>query len=449
MNIKIGGFLFIFFCFYSIYSSAQHVLSGKIKGYSSRAVNICSQHGDESKLVETVYTNIAGNFEFTIDSLNSGLYRIFLDTHSYFDIIYYFEDIHFETSVENLQYNMKIIKSKQNTQLYSYIVSNYTYDYKIDILSQLIDIYPDNNFKSKAINELSKEKNLKNKNLEKAIKIAPNSFAGKYLQYKKAINPPAKYNEYEKKEYILENYFSTYPINDIELLNSDAYSETILNYFKLFNSNDQEVYFQAAKTILDEIFFGDPAIFDYVFEFILSGFESLDLNIASAKLSLEYGNLCSEGNESLKMRIKSINDLSVGKIAPDIIAKSLSGDKIILSEMQSDYTLLYFWATWCEHCKISLPKLAQSQNILNQANIDVITISLDNDKQKLEDFLSNVKIPWKTICDFQSWEGKIVNDYAIFATPIMILVDKDLNIIARPYNEEKLYNVLEEILIAQ
>jgi peroxiredoxin len=138
--------------------------------------------------------------------------------------------------------------------------------------------------------------------------------------------------------------------------------------------------------------------------------------------------------------------LSKGKKAPDFSAKTISGEDFVLSEMKGDYTLIIFWATWCEHCQITMPRLAAAGNIFKEAKMDIVAVSIDSDEAVLKSFLIENQMPWNIICDFKGWDSQVVLDYAIYATPSMYLIDKDMNIVAKPFNEEKLYNELEKIL---
>lgn len=327
----------------SLVTWAQYSFTGVIAEYPNRELNICEQFGEESKLISTIRTGTNGNFHFQFTTEEKGLYRIYLENQTYFDIIYNSEDIHIRTKPENPQYNLEVLKSDENIQLYSYLIENYIYDYKIDVLTQLLEIYPVGKFYDKIEKELKQEKELKNKNIEKVIKTNPKSFAGRYLSLFKEITAPRKLNDYEKIEYFKKNYFDFYSIDDSDLLNSNAYTQLVINYFKLYKSNNQDVYYNAAKVILDKIFFGEPVIFNYVFEYILSGLESLSLNETAYKLSIEYGDLCSDGTDNLKLRIHNNTKLAIGGTAPDILSKTQKGDDYTLSEMKTDYTLLVFW----------------------------------------------------------------------------------------------------------
>ncbi|MDD2634680.1 MAG: TlpA disulfide reductase family protein [Bacteroidales bacterium] len=430
----------------SLINCAQHSFTGVIDEYPYRELNICEQFGEESKIISTIRTGANGNFIFQFTDENKGLYRIYLENQNYFDIIYNNEDVHIRTKPENPQYNLEVLKSDENIQLYSYLIENYIYDYKIDVLTQLLEIYPTGKFYVKIEKELKQEKQHKNKNIEKVIKSNPTSFAGRYLNNFKVLTAPRKLNDYEKNEYLKKNYFDFYSIDDIDLLNSDAYTNLVLNYFKLYKSNKKDVYYHAAKTILDEIFFGEPIIFNYVFEYILSGLESLSLNESAYKLSVEYGDLCSDNNDNLKLRINNNTKLAIGKTAPDILSQTLKDGNYTLSKMKSDYTLLVFWSTECSHCQVLLPRLAAAQSVFNEANIDIVAISLDSNKDKLDNYLNKNQLPWKIICQCEGWNGSIAVDYAIFASPWMIIIDNKMKIVAKPYNEEKLYDFLEKII---
>lgn len=439
--------LFVAFCLLiSIIASAQYSITGKIEGYMRRDVNICSQFGDESKLIASVKTDLNGAFNFLFEKQEPGLYRAYFDNEAYFDFICNKEDIELSTKIENPAFNMVIIKSDENIQLYSYIVDNFIYDYKLDVLTQFAEIYPEGKFRRSAERELKKQTDKKNSSLNKIINKNTDSFAGRYLVYLKEIPVSSKFNEAQKMEFLRKEYLKNFKFNDVLLINSNAYQLVVLNYFKLFKSNNPDTYYLAGKDVLDYIFFEDPKIVSTVFEYILSGFESLGLDEPAAKLSLEFGDVCGGGDESLNMRIKSNTELTVGKIAPDFNVVATNGKTIKLSNMASDYTLLIFWATWCDHCHVVLPRLAAAMNIFNEAKVNIVAVSIDTDKEALSAYLEKNPLPWDVVCEGSGWDGKIVVDYAIFATPTMCLINKDMKIVAKPYNEERLYNELEKIL---
>ncbi len=55
--------------------------------------------------------------------------------------------------------------------------------------------------------------------------------------------------------------------------------------------------------------------------------------------------------QELQHKIELIQQLAIGKTAPEFVAEDIDGNLIKLSEIQAQKTLLFFWASWCPHCK--------------------------------------------------------------------------------------------------
>jgi peroxiredoxin len=397
-------------------------------------------------LVETIVTDSNGEFLYNFDDNEFGLYRIYLENDETFDIVYYNEDIEIVTLPKNPQHNMMVIKSEENKQLYEYLSANSEYEYKIEVLDQFINIYPDGKFLETVKNELKKELENKNKNIIKAINQNPKSFAGRYLSYFKEFMFPAKYSDLQKREYIKSEYLSNYKLNDLEMLNSDAYNHLVITYLKQAGANNSTLYYQSAEKIMNKVMSENPKISKFILEYILSGFEIMGFQQEAVSLSLKFGDLCSDDDENFKIRIKNNIKLAVGENAPDFSHTTISGKNYTLSNMTANYTIIIFWATWCEHCKATLPKLAKDMHVFGQVDVDLIAISVDTDRVILNEFLNENEFPFEIICDFKGWDGDIVKDYAIYATPMIFIVDKELKIVSKPFNESRLYNEITRIV---
>lgn len=427
----------IIFCL-PIFVSAQCVFSGKINGYSFGRLYICEQFGDDSKVIETITTNANGEFLFNFTNQQVGLYRIHADNKDYFDIIYSGENIRLETSIRNMKSSMKILESAENQQLYAYVSQAELADYKIGILRELVKIYPQGEFLTTAEKELNKENALVNTCLDKAIKQKNGTFANRYLSYFKEINFNISESTEKKMNFLSRNF----PMNDLELLNSNAYHHFIVSYLKKYEPSE---YSNAVREILDYLKQGNQEIFSKMFDYILTGFESMGRYDDLYQLSIEYGNSCStDGN--LKTRVKSYTDLRIGAKAPDFEIETIDGEDIVLSQMKSDYTLVIFWATWCENCKEEIPRINEAMPLFNRAKVDIIAISIDEEEADIKKYVKNNSISFKVASDLLGWEGKIVTNYAVYATPSMFIVDKNMNIVAKPITGEQLFTEVERLI---
>ena len=422
----------------SVYTSAQCVFSGKINGYSFGRLYICEQFGDDSKVVETITTNANGEFVFNFTNQQVGLYRIHADNRDYFDIIYSGENIRLETNIRNMRSSMKVLESEENQQLYMYVAQSELAEYKIRILRDLIGIYPQGDFLRAAEKELSKETAYLNTCLDRAIKMKNGTFASRYLSYFKDFNLNISESADKKKNFLAKNF----PMNDLELLNSNAYHHFIVSYLKKYEPSE---YANAVREILDYLILGSHEVFTQMFDYVLTGFESMGRYDDLYSLSVEYGNSCS-ADESLKTRVKSYTDLRIGAKAPDFEIETIDGEDVILSQMKSDYTLVIFWATWCENCKAEIPQINEAMPLIKRAKVDVVAISIDEDEVALRKFVKDNSISFKVATDLLGWEGRIVTDYAVYATPSMYIVDKDMNIVSKPITSEQLLTAVEKLI---
>ena len=114
-----------------------------------------------------------------------------------------------------------------------------------------------------------------------------------------------------------------------------------------------------------------------------------------------------------------------------------------LAEINSEKTLLIFYASWCPHCQTLLPEIKTFYNNQTDKKLEVIAISLDDKKEDWKKFIIDNNLDWINVSDGLGWNGKASSDYSIYATPTMFLLDKEKKIIAKPINMVNLISALE------
>lgn len=129
--------------------------------------------------------------------------------------------------------------------------------------------------------------------------------------------------------------------------------------------------------------------------------------------------------------------MKIGNTAPDFtfssnfLAPQFNNEKPQkLSDIRSEYTLLVFGASWCPRCNEELVKIKELYPGWKAQDVEVVFVSLDDDPQTFKNFAGN--FPFISMCDYQKWDSPVVNDYYVFATPTMYLLDKKREILLRP-----------------
>lgn len=86
---------------------------------------------------------------------------------------------------------------------------------------------------------------------------------------------------------------------------------------------------------------------------------------------------------------------AVGKPVPELsLHDSSSGQPFSLKSLAGRVVLLDIWASWCGPCKEELPLLDELAERLHGQDIDIIAVSIDEDKAAMNEFLS-LKKAWK------------------------------------------------------
>ena len=112
--------------------------------------------------------------------------------------------------------------------------------------------------------------------------------------------------------------------------------------------------------------------------------------------------------------------ISAGEKAPEIqggSGSSFSGGKI---------TILDFWATWCGPCRHALPGLKQLQAIYGGNNVEVVSISEDEDEYAWRSFVAQNQMIWTQRLDS---DHQIMRQYGASSLPTYVLIGKDGNVV--------------------
>jgi hypothetical protein len=102
--------------------------------------------------------------------------------------------------------------------------------------------------------------------------------------------------------------------------------------------------------------------------------------------------------------------------------------------------------TWCGLCIAGIPAL-KTLFRKNKAHLSLISVAYDNDIDKVRTFVKKNNLDWMhTFAQMkQKGKGTLIEELQVDAYPTYILLDKNLNILARGISEKALTEI-EEIL---
>ena len=146
------------------------------------------------------------------------------------------------------------------------------------------------------------------------------------------------------------------------------------------------------------------------------------------------------GYTQLAEILKAYENNSIGHKAQNFDIKDSSGKTTTLYDLKdAQRYLLIFWSSTCSHCTEELPKV----KAIIPNDTQVIAIGLEDDEEHWKEAIKNYP-SFIHVLGLEKWDNSIANAYNINATPSYILLDKDKNIIAKPYDYEALKEIFQK-----
>jgi thiol-disulfide isomerase/thioredoxin len=105
--------------------------------------------------------------------------------------------------------------------------------------------------------------------------------------------------------------------------------------------------------------------------------------------------------------------ISAGQKAPEIQGGAVTRGKV---------TVLDFWATWCGPCRHALPGLKQLQSIYGGDQVEVVSISEDEDEDGWRSFVAQNGMNWTQRLDSNH---EIMRQYGASSLPTYVLIGRD------------------------
>ncbi len=130
-------------------------------------------------------------------------------------------------------------------------------------------------------------------------------------------------------------------------------------------------------------------------------------------------------------QMETIKPISIGHKAPEFTIGGIDGTPIKLSDYKGKYVLLDFWASWCVPCRRENPNVVKQYAIYNPKGLNILGISLDQDKSKWQQAVAADKLSWKHGSDLKNFEGATERLYHIEAIPSNFVIDPNGVIIAK------------------
>ncbi|MCU4157681.1 redoxin domain-containing protein [Carboxylicivirga sp. A043] len=452
-------------CATSNIKAQSHTINVKIDGVKDSTLILGYYFNKKMLVKDTTYIQPNGGYTFKgNDKLEEGLYIVYLQDQSYFDLLIGADQqFSVSTSKADLLNNMKISGADESADFLNYqqyLVSKQKEAGPIqNEIKNATDAETKKQLQAK-ITALTTDVNAKYNEL---INKHPGSFLQTFLRATQEIEVPQmaapvgcsnpdSVVQRMRYDYYKAHYFDNFKMDDPRLLRTPFFTTKLDTYFS-------NVLLQMPDTIIKEshrviaMANGNYEMEKYLIQHLFNraneskimGMDAVMVSLGEAYyLSGRADWVDDEFIKNLQERVDKISPNILGKTAPDFKMQSYTDEYYKLSEIRADITILVFWEPECGHCEKEIPKLNEEvwKKYSNQS-IKMVAVYTQWEKEPWVEFIHNHELhEWIHLYDPYN-RSNFRNNYDIYSTPVIYILDKDKKILAKRIGAEQIPGFLD------
>jgi thiol-disulfide isomerase/thioredoxin len=435
--------------FISNFDAKAQTVTGELPLLAGHDVRLEGFSGFESYPISSANICEEGKFMLDFSESDYGMGQVISSGNRPFIVILGGEDI--ELRGESLDHpgSIRILKGRENLLFEQYAMEHPRREQALSAWDYLERIYSTDSLfgvHKNPLNAILREKQrIRDEDRAFLESLDPQSYISWFLSVRKLVSSVPTIAQYRTGEIPgAIAAFRNMNYTDPRLCKSGLLQDVIEGHFWLIENSGRpldSVFIEMNVSIdylIDNIA-TDEKKFNEITGYLFNLLERRSLFGSSEYLALKVLNEVScTIDDDLAAQLESYRAMKPGNTAPDF---AFSGDLFApgygpseipgkLSDLKSEYTLVVFGAGWCPGCPEELSKIAGYYRKWKTHNIEVVFVSLDENKQVFENFAGI--FPFISICDYQKWEGPVAKAWHIFATPTLYLLDTSLEILLRP-----------------
>lgn len=262
-----------------------------------------------------------------------------------------------------------------------------------------------------------------------------------------------------KYRYFMDHYFDGIDFSDERMIRTSFFFTKVNDYVQKHTVQIPDSLIRAVDHVLGLCKNNEEAFKFFLVHFVnvyaksnIIGMDAVYVHIVDEYYAKGAAPWVDE--EQLNKMVKnaeSLRPILIGEIAPNIKMEKRDGTKISLYDIDSEFTVLFFWAPDCGHCQKSMPKVVEFYNKFKDKGVEIFAVCT-----KVTD-----KVPdcWKMVDEkgMDIWINvvdpyllsKFSTIYDIKSTPQIFILDKKKEILLKRLAAEQLDSVMEELLHRQ
>ena len=275
-------------------------------------------------------------------------------------------------------------------------------------------------------------------------------------------HPGGKYDSAFAYQYYKQHYWDGVSFTDERLVRTPVFEPKLQRYFSNVLVQHPDTLSKAANKILDAAISNRE-----MFKFILSSLTEKYINPTYMGQDAVFVNLFEryyapgkadywlndKYRKAVFDRAYSLMANLIGEKAADMNMVDSSGKPAPLYSIKAPYIVICFWDPTCGHCQTEVPQLdSLFQNKWKKHGVQMYGVMTDGGKvawlkfireHKLKGWTHVYQLPAVKDAEYAAGKPGYKQLYDVYQTPVLYLLDKDKNIIAKKLNHNQLDDLLQ------
>ncbi|MCS5490015.1 TlpA family protein disulfide reductase [Algoriphagus limi] len=457
--------IFTLFVGFSLYAQQGHRIEVEITEYDHPNLYLAYYYGDKQYVKDTVQRDSNGRFVFTgEETLEPGIYMVVMEPdNSFFQLIVDEDEQSFSvsTSKDNYMQDISFQFAPDNELFYEYLhflEEKRPQSTKLqEELSNSADQASQQNIQSQ-LDQINIEVR---EYQDKLIQEHPESFTAAIIK----ANLPMDYPDFEgspeeiqmsQYRFTKDHYFDNLDISDPRMLRTPFLFSRIDNYIQRLTYQNPDSLIQSIDWILKEAKPSEETFKFYLIHFLntyarskIIGMDAVYVHLALnyyAKGQADWTD--PEQLEKIVSNAKTLEPLLIGKVAPDLKLQRQDGSSVTLHELNSPYTVLYFWRYDCGACQTSTPILRSFFEKYKDQGVEIMAVCMKTGDEVggCWDYVKETEIAdWVHAVD-PNGNAQVHAVYDVKSTPTIYILDQDKRIVLKRLGADQLDEVMGQIL---
>ncbi len=443
-----------------------HKIEVGIENFENDTLLLAVHYGQSQYIKDTALVNEEGKFVFAgEEALPTGVYLVVLPPDQQFFQVLVTEKEQFfsvTTKADDLNGSVKFTGSPENDTFYRYISFLGKQNQKATKIREEIEKLSDADPQKPALQQDIKVLDSEVKTFQQYIL---DNDADSYTALIIKANAPTAMPEFEGDEatvrqkqwrHTQEHFFDNMDLGDERLLRTPFLFTKVDYFVNKLQVRHPDTLAKAVEYVLDKMLPAEETFKYYLIHYLNSfaGSKYVGMDAVYVHLVEKYyanGKAEWTDEEQLAKIVKNARDLKpllIGKTAPNITLKKEDGTSFKLHDVESEYTVLYFWRYDCGVCKKSTPHMKEFFDNFRDRGVKVIAVCMktaDEDLPGCWDYIKEKEIgDWVHTID--PYKGRVALQYNVKSTPQVYILDDKKEIISKRIAAEQMQEVMEQII---